>query len=99
MMYINRQSHFNTLTSVQQEHESHCNLTFLLLDQSGNETFTSISTQFICYDDYERYDIALSQSVLESAIHNGLKNQVLVRFGQMDNFDFLPGSIYFMVVI
>ena len=99
ILYLIRESHLHNVSSDKKKHERCFNLPLPLLYGNGNETFTSIVAQFFCYDDNEPYDIALSQSIFVYFIHPDLRNQVRIFFRHMDNFDFLPGSIYFMMVL
>ena len=66
---------------------------------SGNETPASFVKRFREYDTYELDDIVFSRLVVESCISARLRVEVETRFSHMNDFDDLPGQVYFMLVL
>ena len=66
---------------------------------SGLETPASIATRLPFYDDYEHFDIGLSRLAVESLVHPVLRSTVVTRYDHYENFEHLPGQVYFMLVL
>ena len=70
-----------------------------VVDAQGDETDDSIAARFPFYDDYEHFDIGLSRLAVESLVHPVLRSTVVTRYDHYDNFESLPGQVYFMFVL
>ena len=81
MMYLIKEIHSHTISSVQQEYEILFNLPLYLLDANENETFSSVNSQFFCYNDNKFYNIELYRSVVKSVIHPDQKNKFSFALG------------------
>lgn len=92
-------SHLFDLESVKDEYESRLLRPTPVLDANQQETPDSIQARFKTYDEYERYDWALSQLVIESLISTPFRETIKTRFSHYDDFDDLPGQVYFMMVL
>ena len=51
------------------------------------------------YDDYERADVYLSRLAVESLMTSALDAKVLIRYEHYEDFEDLPGQVYFMMVL
>ena len=51
------------------------------------------------YDEYEQYDFALSRLVVESIVTTSFRRKVETRFSHEEDFDDLPGQVYFMMIL
>ena len=63
------------------------------------ETKLSIASRLKSYDEYEQYDFALSRLVVESIVTTSFRRKVETRFSHEDDFDDLPGQVYFMMIL
>ena len=62
-------------------------------------TAASILARHRCYDDFELYDVHLSRLVIETLVHPTLRATITTRYGHFDDFDDLPGSVYFQFAL
>ena len=73
------------------------------IDFTGALTATETSTSKLirkkAYDEYERYDIALSRLIVESLLSPSYRETIKTRFSHHDSFEELPGQVYFMMVL
>ena len=99
MTYLVKNVHLFTMDSVTQEHESRLIEPPVIYDSAGTETADSVQARFRCYDEFEKYDFSLSRLAIESLITLRLREAISVRFSHIDDFDALPGNIYFMMVL
>ena len=99
MKYLVKNVHLFTIDSVTQEHESRLIEPSVVNDSTGNETSGSSQARFRCYDEFEKYDFSLSRLAIESLITLRLREAISIRFSHIDDFDSLPGNIYFMMVL
>ena len=68
-------------------------------DTTPVETPESIAARHKSYDIYELSDRSLSRLAVESLLSSGFREQILNRFSHEDNFDELPGQVYFMMAM
>ena len=95
-----KNSHALTYTEVLDQHSSRMFVSSPDTDAStGNETPASIIKRFKEYDEYELDDIVFSRLVVESCVSARLRLEVETRFSHMEDFDDLPGQVYFMLVL
>ena len=99
MMNLIKNVHMFTIDSVTTEHNSRLVEPPIIQDSSGTETTKSAQACFCCYDEYKKYDFSLSRLAIESLITLCLQEAISVRFSYTQDFDFLPGQIYFMKVL
>ena len=99
MRYLVKNIHLFTIDSVTQEHESRLIEPSVINDSNGTETFASTQARFRCYDEFEKYDFSLSRLAIKSLITLRLREAISIRFSHIDDFDSLPGNIYFMMVL
>jgi hypothetical protein len=69
------------------------------LDANGDETDESKRNRFVSYDEFELFDAATSRLAVESCISPALRAKVDVRFSHTDDYDELPGQVYYMMVL
>ena len=69
------------------------------LDDNNDETVTSISSRFRCYDKFEKFDISLSCRVLETLLSQDIKATIRIKYGHLPNFKSLPGQVIFMMAL
>lgn len=99
MTFLIKNSHLFTIEDVTIEHNSRMNEPAIVNDAPGIETNESKEARFCCYDDHDKYDIALSKMAIESLITLLLREAVSTRFLHINDFDNLPGQIYFMMIL
>ena len=63
------------------------------------ETKLSIASRLKSYDEYEQYDFAFSRLVVESIVTTSFRRKVETRISHEDDFDDLPGQVYFMMIL
>ena len=63
------------------------------------ETLQSKEAQFREYDPYEVCDIGLSRLIVEAYLTPAMQERLLIRYGHFSNFEMLPGSVLFMMVL
>jgi hypothetical protein len=63
------------------------------------ETPECIQARFRTYDEYEKLDIAFSRLLVEYLVSPDFRDKVKHRFSHVIGFEFLPGQIYFMMIL
>ena len=99
MMNLIKNVHLFTIDTVTTEHESCINKPSVIQDLTGSKTTDSVQARFRCYDKFKKYDFSLSRLAIESLITLCLQEAVSVRFSHVQDFDFLPCQIYFMMIL
>jgi len=51
------------------------------------------------FDSYEHYEMSLSRMVVEALLTTEFRDKIDTRFGHHDDYDELPGSVYFMMAL
>ena len=73
------------------------------IDSTGNLATTKTSASTLIrnkdYDEYEQYNIALSRLIVESLLSPLYRETIKTRFSHHNNFEELPGQVYFMMVL
>ena len=69
------------------------------LDPQLDEFPSSVINGFKCYDEFEINDFNLSRLVIESLISADLRQKVKTRFNHFKDFSYLPGQVYFMMIL
>ena len=69
------------------------------VDLQLNEFPSSVINRFKCYDEFEIDDFNLSRLVIESLISADLRQKVKTRFNHFKDFAYLPGQVYFMMIL
>jgi hypothetical protein len=92
--------HSFTLSSVLAEHKAR-NIPELspVYDANQDELPSSILARFKCYDEFELDNINLSRLVIDLLISVELRQKVKTRFNHYSDFAYLPGQVYFMMVL
>jgi hypothetical protein len=100
MKNLTTEPHSFTFTEVLEEHESRNRdeppSTF---DSTQTELLSSVVDRFKCYDVFEIDDFNLSRLVIESLISADLRQKVKTRFNHFKDFAYLPGQVYFMMIL
>ena len=99
MKYLAEEPHLFTIEQVMNEHASRLTQPAPEFDDNDDETVTSISSRFRCYDKYEKFDISLSRRVLETLLSQDIKATIRIKYGHLSNFKSLPGQVIFMMAL
>ena len=100
MKFLVTSSHLFTLEDVLDEHASRLeDEPQAIVDANGTETRDSVLARFKKYDDFERCDLSLSRLVVENLVGPELRQKIFNRFDHREDFDYLPGQVYFMMVL
>lgn len=94
-----------SLTSVSDKYDTHmvCQIQVFELDstraQTTTESSASIQSRTNAYNEYEQYNITLSRLIVESVISPSYCEILKTRFSHHNNYEELPGHVYFMIVL
>ena len=92
--------HLLTYEKVMTEFKSRLTEPFVIIGATtGAESPFSQQHQFLFYDCYELWDMAISCLAVESLVGFELREKISIRYSHIDHFDNLPGQIYYMVVM
>ena len=92
-------SHLFELQNVIEEYESRILQHDPVLEANGDETKISVAVRIRQYDVYKLFDQALSRLVVESLLSASFREVIKTQFSHYENFDDLPGQIYFMMIL
>ena len=92
-------THSFTLHNVLDEYRARLITPEKITKEDGTETKESALARYRAYDEFELYDIALSRLAIEALITAPLREKVAIRFSHIDDFEDLPGQIYFMMIL
>ena len=84
-------AHMFELAQIIAEHDSRLQSPAAIFDASNVETPESTTARFRTYNEYERYNVALSRLVVEALISPSFRETIKTRFSHYDTFDDLPG--------
>ena len=66
---------------------------------TGVETTFSQRRQLCCYDSYKLWDMAIYRLAVESLVGLELRDKISVRYSHIEDFDYLPGQVFYMMVM
>jgi hypothetical protein len=100
MKNLSVEPHSFTFTEVFDEHKSrNQDEPPPAFDTNQTELSSSVINRYKCYDVFEIDDFNLSRLVIESLLSSDLRQKVKTRFNHFTDFPYLPGQVYFMMVL
>ena len=100
MRFLLTDIHLFTLDKVMTEFKSRLTEPLVVIGAStGVETTLSQKRRLRCYDCYELWDMAISRLAVESLVGIELRDKIEVRYSHIEDFDDLPGQIFYMMVM
>jgi len=81
------------LESITTEHSFRLMEPKVVMNKSGDENLASVLARFRCYNLYEQCDFSLSHLAIEALTHPDLQAQVIVQYGEVKSFKYLPEKI------
>ena len=101
MKYLLDNPHDFTFDEVYDDYKDHVDepTPVMNTDTPPLEIPESIADFHKAYNIYKLSDHSLSQFVVESLLSSGFREQILNRFSHKDNFEELPGHVYFMIAM